>query len=190
MQEAEQQMPDDLPDCRSDIVYILGDSTTAFEIDRCKRVDQWTYVQPDWEAAGFRLCAESGKSSEAWVRQLASVPHGARVVLVGGWNDKGVNVEEVGDNLWALGEALQRGAHGFCRVKLSDEKDLEDAYARVLGSGFNFDHIEKNLEPLNVWSFSNSQGWSIKQDRDHRRWDIEAIGLLRGMVLAHLPPCR
>ena len=91
--------------------------------------------------------------------------------------------EEVGANLWALGEALQRGGHGFCRVKLSDEDDLEEVYSAVLGSGFNFDGIFKNLEPLEVWSLSDEQGWSIFQDFDHRRWDMEAIGLLRGMVM-------
>ena len=76
------------------LVYMLGDSTTAFEIDRWSKVNNWRYVQNFWDAAAFQMCAESGKGSGSWVQQLESVPHGAPVVLIGGWNDKGVKVEE------------------------------------------------------------------------------------------------
>ena len=78
----------------AELVYVLGDSTTAFEVDRWRKVKDWRYIINDWEAAGFQLCSQSGKGSTSWVRQLESVPYGAAVVLIGGWNDKGVKLEE------------------------------------------------------------------------------------------------
>ena len=62
------------------------------------------------------------------------------------------------------------GEHKFTRVKLCDEDELDKVYATALGFGFKFESIFKSLKPLEVWSWSHSDGeWSFFLDFDHRR---------------------
>ena len=178
------------------VTVVIGDSTTVFEADVLQPSENY------WATDGFRaledlqeaysrlvgspvlLRSVSGSTSNSFLDQLEHVgqeTHAlARVVLVGGWNDKSRGDEDIKASLAALEEkAKEFHCHGveFMRVRLTDgydstrDEELEQLYAHHLPTFKQIPHWRGEEGPLEYYF----QDWRWFEDEHHPRGPLKTL---------------